>query len=140
MIKYISWMYQISKEHSTQKQQNKHSFQVHMEQSPGQITYQDKKQISTNLRGQKLQQAFFPPQQQYAARNQHRKKIVKLKHKETKEHATKKLTSCSHVKRHLLLGRKAITNLDSILKSRDITLLTKLWFFQQSCMDVTVGS
>ena len=33
---------------------------------------------------------------------------------------------CSHeIKRHLLLGRKAITNLDSILKSRDITLLTK---------------
>ena len=44
---------------------------------------------------------------------------------------------CSHEnKRHLLLGRKAMTNLDSILKSRDITLLTKvtilskLWFFQ----------
>ena len=30
------------------------------------------------------------------------------------------------IKRHLLLGRKAMTNLDSILKSRDITLLTKL--------------
>ena len=34
---------------------------------------------------------------------------------------------CSHeIKRHLLLGRKAITKLDSILKSRDITLLTKV--------------
>ena len=34
---------------------------------------------------------------------------------------------CSHeVKRHLLLERKAITNLDSILKSRDITLPTKV--------------
>ena len=34
---------------------------------------------------------------------------------------------CSHkIKRHLLLGRKAITNLDSILKSRDITLSTKI--------------
>ena len=33
---------------------------------------------------------------------------------------------CSHeIKRHLLLGRKAITNLNSTLKSRDITLLTK---------------
>ena len=33
---------------------------------------------------------------------------------------------CSHeIKRRLLLGRKAITNLDSILKSKDITLLTK---------------
>ena len=33
---------------------------------------------------------------------------------------------CRHeIKRHLLLGRKAMTNLDSILKSRDITLLTK---------------
>ena len=34
---------------------------------------------------------------------------------------------CSHeVKRHLLLGRKVMTNLDSIIKSRDITLLTKV--------------
>ena len=34
---------------------------------------------------------------------------------------------CSHeIKRHLLLGRKAMTNLDSILKSRDITLPTKI--------------
>ena len=34
---------------------------------------------------------------------------------------------CSHeIKRHLLLGRKAVTNLDSTLKSRDITLLTKV--------------
>ena len=34
---------------------------------------------------------------------------------------------CSHeIKRHLLLGRKAMTNIDSILKSRDITLLTKV--------------
>jgi len=34
---------------------------------------------------------------------------------------------CSHeIKRHLLLGRKATTSLDSILKSRDITLLTKV--------------
>jgi len=43
--------------------------------------------------------------------------------------------NCSHeIKRHLLLERKAMTNLDSILKRRDITLLTKvclakLWFF-----------
>ena len=42
---------------------------------------------------------------------------------------------CSHeIKRHLLLGRKAMTNLDSIFKNRDITLPTKvhivkLWFF-----------
>ena len=34
---------------------------------------------------------------------------------------------CSHeIKRHLLLGRKAMINLDSILKSRDITLLTEV--------------
>ena len=52
---------------------------------------------------------------------------------------------CSHeIKRCLLLGRKVMTNLDSILKSRDITLKTKvkksrLWFFQWSCMDVGVG-
>ena len=43
---------------------------------------------------------------------------------------------CSNeIKRRLLLERKVMTNLDSILKSRDITLLTKvceskLWFFQ----------
>ena len=36
---------------------------------------------------------------------------------------------CSHeIKRYLLLGRKAMTDLDSILKSRDITLLTKVHF------------
>ena len=64
---------------------------------------------------------------------------------------------CTHeVKRHLLLGRKVMTNLDSILKSRDIIWPTKvrlvkamfwfwfcfflrLWFFQWSCMDVRVG-
>ena len=52
---------------------------------------------------------------------------------------------CSHeIKRHLLLGRKVMTNLDSIFKSRDITLPTKVrlvkaWFFQWSCMDVRVG-
>ena len=52
---------------------------------------------------------------------------------------------CSHeIKRRLLLGRKVMTNLDSILKRRDITLptkvhLVKLWFFQWSCMDVRVG-
>ena len=35
--------------------------------------------------------------------------------------------NCSHeMKRRLLLGRKAMTNLDSMLKSRDITLLTKV--------------
>ena len=34
---------------------------------------------------------------------------------------------CSHqIKRHLFLGKEAMTNLDSILKSRDITLLTKI--------------
>ena len=52
---------------------------------------------------------------------------------------------CSHeIKRRLLLGRKVMTNLDSIFKSRDVTLPTKihlvrLWFFQWSCMDVRVG-
>ena len=52
---------------------------------------------------------------------------------------------CSHeIKRRLLLGRKVMTKLDSILRSRHITLptkvrLVKLWFFQWSCMDVRVG-
>ena len=36
-------------------------------------------------------------------------------------------SDCSHeIKRHLLLGRKDMTNLDSVLKSRDITLLMKV--------------
>ena len=52
---------------------------------------------------------------------------------------------CTHeIKRCLLFERKVMTNLDSIIKSRDITLPTKviyssLWFFQWSCMDVRVG-
>ena len=40
-------------------------------------------------------------------------------------------SDCSHeIKRHLLLGRKVMTNLDSILKSRDITLPTKVHLFK----------
>ena len=51
---------------------------------------------------------------------------------------------CSHeIKRCLLLGRKVITNLDSMLQSRDITLSTKICLvkslFQWSCMNVKVG-
>ena len=52
---------------------------------------------------------------------------------------------CSHeIKRRLLLGRKVMTNLDSIFKSRDITLPTKVYLvkamvFLWSCMDVRVG-
>ena len=52
---------------------------------------------------------------------------------------------CSHeIKRFLLLGRKIMTNLDSILKSRHITLSTKIHLvkamvFQWSCMDVRFG-
>ena len=52
---------------------------------------------------------------------------------------------CSHeIKRRLLLGRKVMTNLDSIFKSRDITLpakvhLVKAMVFLWSCMDVRVG-
>ena len=52
---------------------------------------------------------------------------------------------CSNeIKRCLLLGRKVMTKVDSILKSRDITLpakvhLFKAMFFQWSCMDVRVG-
>ena len=52
---------------------------------------------------------------------------------------------CSHeIKRRLLLGRKVMTNLDSILKSRDITLPTKVRLVKAmvvlwSCVDVRVG-
>ena len=48
------------------------------------------------------------------------------------------------MKRHLLLGRKVMINLDSILISRGVTLLTKVhpvkaMVFPESCMDVRVG-
>ena len=48
------------------------------------------------------------------------------------------------IERRLLLGRKVMAKLHSIIKSRDITLpakvhLVKLWIFQKSCMDVRVG-
>ena len=53
---------------------------------------------------------------------------------------------CSHeIKRHLLLGRKVVTNLDSIFKSRDITLSTKVHLVKAMVfpvvmyMDVRVG-
>ena len=52
---------------------------------------------------------------------------------------------CNHeIKRRLLLGRKAITSLDSLLKCREVTLPTKVHlvkamvFFQWSCIDVRV--
>ena len=48
------------------------------------------------------------------------------------------------IKRHSLLGRKAMIKLETILKSRDISLPTKVrlvkaMVFQESCMDVRVG-
>ena len=51
--------------------------------------------------------------------------------------------SSHKIKRHLLFARQAVTNLDGILKSRDITLLTKVCIvkamvFQYSCTDVRV--
>ena len=46
---------------------------------------------------------------------------------------------CSHeIKRHLLLGRKAITTLDSIFKSRDITLLTKVQLVKANVFPVVM--
>ena len=47
---------------------------------------------------------------------------------------------CSHeIKRHLLLGRKVMTNLHSILKSRDITLSTKVHLVKTMVPVVTYG-
>ena len=44
---------------------------------------------------------------------------------------------CSHeLKRHLLFGRKAVTNLDSLLKSRDITLWTKVYLVKAMAFPV----
>ena len=46
---------------------------------------------------------------------------------------------CSYeIKRHLLLGRKAMTNIDSILKSRNITLLTKVCLVKAMVFPVAV--
>ena len=46
---------------------------------------------------------------------------------------------CSHeIKRHLLLGRKVMTNLDSILKSRDITLPTKVFLVKAMVFSVVM--
>ena len=55
------------------------------------------------------------------------------------------MVTSQEIKKRLLLGRKAMTNLDSMLKSRDITLPTKVCLgkamvsFQESCMNVSVG-
>ena len=47
--------------------------------------------------------------------------------------------NCSQeIKRHLLLGRKAMTNLDSILKSRDISLLTKVYLVKAMVLTVVL--
>ena len=46
---------------------------------------------------------------------------------------------CSHeIRRSLLLGRKAMTNLDSVLKSRDITLLTKVYIVKAMLFPVVM--
>src|SRR5574341_1120605 len=46
---------------------------------------------------------------------------------------------CSHeIKRHLLLGRKAMTNIDSVLKSGDITLPTNVWLVKAMVFPVVM--
>ena len=48
-------------------------------------------------------------------------------------------SDCSHeIKRHLLLGRKAMTNLDSILKHKDITLPTKVYLVKAVAFPVVI--
>ena len=48
-------------------------------------------------------------------------------------------SDCSHeIKRHLLLGRKVMTNLDSVLKSRDITLPTKVHLVKAMVFTVVI--
>ena len=48
-------------------------------------------------------------------------------------------SDCSHeIKRHLLLGRKSMTKLDNVLKSRDITLLTKVCLAQTMVFPVVM--
>ena len=51
-----------------------------------------------------------------------------------------KITDCSHkINRRLLLGRKAMTNLDSIIKSRDIALLTKVYIIKAMVFPVVMN-
>ena len=46
---------------------------------------------------------------------------------------------CSHkIKRHLLLGRKAVTNLDTVLKSKDISLPTKVYMVKAMVFPIAV--
>ena len=48
-------------------------------------------------------------------------------------------SDCSHeIKRHLLLGRKAMTNLDNVLKSKDITLPTKVCIVKAMVFPVVI--
>ena len=49
------------------------------------------------------------------------------------------LTAARKFKRHLLLGRKAMTNLDSVLKSRDSTLLTKVYIVKAMVSPVVMN-
>ena len=82
--------------------------------------------------------AFLPGNKDLLS-HEHRRAYIFLGSKITAD------SDCNHeIKRHLLLGRKDMTNLDSILKSRDITWLTKVHLVkamvsQLSCMDVRVG-
>ena len=48
--------------------------------------------------------------------------------------------SSHEIRRHLLLGRKAMTNLDSVLKSRDVTLATKLYIVKAMVFPVVMYS
>ena len=72
--------------------------------------------------------------------------LMKVKEENEKVFRGSKITAdgdCSHeIKRRLLLGRKVMTSLDSIFKSRDITLPTKVRLVKTMvfpCMDVRVG-
>ena len=48
------------------------------------------------------------------------------------------VTAAQEIKRYLLLGRKVMTNLDSIFKSRDITLLTKVYIVKAMVFPIVV--
>ena len=74
---------------------------------------------------------WHKPTQYYKAITIQFLSLKNLKKKKKKRNASGHLipvdSDCSHgIKRHLLLGRKAVTNLDSILKSKDVTLPTKV--------------
>ena len=90
----------------------------------------DEAQAGNKIAGRNINNLRYADDTTLMAENEEELKSLLMKVKEENEKDGSKITAdgdCSHkIKRRLLLGRNTMTNLDSILKSRDITLLTKI--------------